>query len=148
HQTRGFSNTKTLLRSCTMIQKHYLTAAIAALALASIPAAAQISITPGLGLTYEQDFDSLLRTTGAELWVNDSDAVSANDAPRLIGLTGWYLGSYGATATAPNIRAGTGSSATGSFYSFGASGSEDRALGTMPTDSTASGSMRIGVRFV
>lgn len=131
-----------------MTQKHYLTAAMAAVVLAAPQTEAQISITSGPGLTYNQDFNNLLRTTTAEVWVNNADTSSANDAPRLIGLAGWYVGSFGTTTTTPNIRAGTGSLATGSFYSFGASGAADRALGTLPSDSSASASMRLGVRFV
>jgi hypothetical protein len=131
-----------------MTQKHYLAVLIAPLALAAPQAGAQISITSGVGLTYNQNFDDLLRTTTGEVWVSNTDAVSANDAPRLIGLSGWYVGSFGTTTTTPNIRAGTGSSTTGSFYSFGSSGLGDRALGTMPTDASASASMRIGARFV
>jgi len=131
-----------------MTHKHYFPAALAALVLAAPLAEAQISITSGLGLTYSQDFNNLLRTTTGEVWVNDSDAVSANDSPRLIGLSGWYAGSFGNTTTTPNIRAGTGSSTTGSYYSFGSAAAEDRALGTMPTDASASASMRIGARFV
>ncbi len=132
-----------------MTQKyHYLTAAMAAVVLAAPSAEAQIAITSGLGLTYQQDFNSLLRTTTAEAWVNNADTASANDAPRLIGLSGWYAGSFGTTTTTPNIRAGTGSNTAGSFYSFGAANAEDRALGTLPTDASASASMRIGARFV
>lgn len=131
-----------------MTQKHYLTATMAALVLAAAPTNAQISLTSGPGLTYSQDFNSLLRNTTAEVWVNNSAAASANDAPRLIGLSGWYVGSFGTTTTTPNIRAGTGSNTAGSFYSFGSTGAEDRALGTLPTDSSASASMRIGARFV
>lgn len=113
----------------------------------TLPAVGQISLTTG-NLNYSQNFDLLLRNTTGEVWANNADTVSVNDAPRLIGLVGWYTGSYGATTTTPNIRAGTGSSTTGSFYSFGASGAEDRALGTLPTDSSASASMRLGARFV
>jgi hypothetical protein len=121
-----------------------------------VPAIAQISITSGGGLNYSQDFDNLLRTTTAETWVNDANSASANDAPRLIGLQGWYTASYtnatfpSATYT-PLIRAGDGSLNTGSFYSYGASGNSDRALGTLPSDGTTaagSGSFRIGARFV
>lgn len=131
-----------------MTQKHYLTAAMAALVLASTQAEAQISVTSGLGLTYAQNFDGLTRSTTAETWVNDANTVSTADSPRLIGLLGWYTGSFGTTTTTPLIRAGTGSSTSGSFYSFGSTGAEDRALGTLPSDSSASASMRIGVRFV
>jgi len=121
---------------------------LGALALATLPAGAQISITSGLGLSYSQDFDNLSRSTTAENWVNDANTTSAADSPRLIGLLGWYVGSFGTTTTTPQIRAGTGTSTTGSFYSFGGSGAADRALGTLPSDASASGSMRLGARFV
>jgi hypothetical protein len=121
-------------------------AALVLLGLAN-PTEAQISLTPG-DLSYSQNFNELTRSTTAETWSNNADTVSANDSPRLIGLQGWYVGSFGNTTTTPLIRAGTGSSTTGSFYSFGSSGAEDRALGTMPTDASASASMRLGVRFV
>lgn len=126
-----------------------ISAAVLAAGLVLLPdsVSAQISITSG-NLSYSQDFDNLLRTTTAETWVNNADTPSANDSPRLIGLQGWYVGSFGTTTQTPQIRAGTGSSTTGSFYSFGSSSAADRALGTMPTDASASASMRVGARFV
>lgn len=138
-----------------MTQKHYLTAAMAALVLAAPEVRAQISITGG-GLTYSQDFDNLIRTTAAETWANDVDSVSANDNPRLKGLLGWYTASYtNATGVSvsytPLLRAGDGSGNTGSFYSFGTSGAADRALGTLPSDGatgSGAGSFRLGARFV
>jgi hypothetical protein len=135
------------MKQTLMSKSHYSAAIAAVIGTLAVPALGQISLTPG-GLNYSQDFNSLLRNTTGEVWVNNADAVSANDAPRLIGLSGWYVGSFGTTTTTPNIRAGTGSSTTGSFYSFGGTGLEDRALGTLPTDGSASASMRLGVRFV
>jgi hypothetical protein len=121
----------------------------------ALPAVAQISLTTG-NLIYSQDFDSLLRTTTAETWANNSDSVSANDSPRLKGLEGWYTASYTnatgvSTTYTPLLRAGDGSGNTGSFYSFGTSGAADRALGSLPSDGatgSGSGSFRIGARFV
>ena len=138
-----------------MTQKHYLTAAMAALVLAAPQARAQISITGG-GLSYSQDFDNLIRTTTAETWANDADSVSANDSPRLKGLLGWYTASYTnatglSTTYTPLLRAGDGGGNTGSFYSFGTVSAADRALGTLPSDGatgSGAGSFRIGVRFV
>lgn len=138
-----------------MTQKHYLTAAMAALVLASPSARAQIALTPS-GLTYSQDFDGLIRTTTAETWVNNANTISANDNPRLIGLAGWTVASYTnttgiSTTYIPLIRAGDGSSTTGSFYSFGSTGAADRALGSLPSDgttATGAGSFRIGVSFI
>lgn len=108
---------------------------------------AQISITSG-NLTYSQSFDTLTQSTVAENWTDNAATLSVNDPTRYIGLAGWYVGNFGTNATTPVIRAGTGSNTAGSFYSFGSTGSSDRALGTLPTDSTASASMRIGARFV
>jgi len=138
-----------------MKRKPQVTLVGAALAMVASQAAGQISITGG-GLTYNQDFDNLLRTTGAEVWVNNADSVSANDSPRLKGLAGWYTASYtnttGVSLTyTPAIIGGTGSSTTGGFYSFGSTGAADRALGTLPSDSSTgsgAGSFRIGARFV
>ncbi len=130
-----------------MTRKPYLTAFAATLAMFASDAVGQISITSG-NLTYSQDFDTLTRSTTAESWTDNTATTSANDSPQVIGLAGWYVGNFGTTATTPQIRAGTGSGTAGSFYSFGSSAATDRALGTLPTDSTASASMRIGARFV
>ena len=117
----------------------------------------QISITGG-GLSYSQDFDTLTRSTTAENWTDNTATTSLNDNPQLVGLVGWYAASFtSASATVinpgytPQIRAGTGSSSTGSFYSFGANADSDRALGTLPSDSitaNGAGALRLGVRFV
>ena len=131
-----------------MTQKSFAIALVAALALLGPNARGQISITGGGGLTYSQNFDTLTRNTTAETWVNDADTTSAIDSPQRIGLLGWYCGSFGTTFTTPQIRAGTGSSTTGAFYSFGLTPVSDRALGTLPSDASASASMRIGARFV
>jgi hypothetical protein len=114
--------------------------AVSALALA-MPAAGQISLTPG-NLTYTQDFDLLTRSATAEAWTDNTATVSLNDPPRLAGLAGWY----GLGTTAAQIRASNGGNNTGSLYSYGATGNADRALGTLPSDTT--GSLRLGVRFV
>lgn len=112
-----------------------------------LPVSAAISVT-GDGFTYSQSFDDLTRSGTAEAWVNDSNAPSSVNSSRLVGLNGWYAGNFGTTTVPIEIRATAGASSVGSLYSFGASGAADRALGTLPLDSTASGSMRIGVRFV
>jgi MYXO-CTERM domain-containing protein len=98
----------------------------AALAIAAIPASAAISIaTPSS--TYAQNFDSLTTSTTASPWANDST------------LTGWSLfGSTGAAIT--TIVGGAGASNTGSFYSFGDSGSTERALGGAGSAGTYFGS--------
>jgi len=76
--------------------------------------------------TYTQSFDSLTTSTTATPWANDST------------LAGWSL--FGSTlADVPTILGGSGTANTGSFYSFGASGDADRALGV-----TASGGAYFG----
>jgi hypothetical protein len=137
-----------------MTQRLFAIALVAGLSVLGTNATGQISITSGGGMTYNQDFDNLLRTTTAETWMNNANTSSANDSPRLIGLLGWYVAGYTATIQStyvPQIRADAGSSTTGSFYSYGSSGAADRALGTLPSDSTTAagaGSFRIGARFV
>jgi len=126
-----------------------------ALGLATLSAPAQLSITSS-NLSYSQDFNTLTRSTTAENWTDNANTASVNDSPQLIGLVGWYVASYTnatfqSTTYTPLIRAGTGSSTTGSFYSFGSSSDPDRALGTLPTDGITaggSGSLRIAARFV
>ena len=92
------------------------TAFVGFLALASLtfPVHA-ISITAA-GSAYTQNFDGLAASGTGMTWANDST------------LPGWSLFRQTGTAIS-TYRAGTGSATTGSFYSFGASGSNDRALG-------------------
>ena len=92
--------------------KHLL--ASAAL-LALLPAHADISISSG-SFTYSENFDSLTTSTTAVAWANDST------------LPGFSLLASTGTAV-PTIAADTGASNAGTFRSFGASGSSERALG-------------------
>lgn len=103
------------------------TAFVGFLALASLtfPSHA-ISITAA-GSAYTQNFDGLAASGTGMTWANDST------------LPGWSLFRQTGTAIS-TYRAGTGSATTGSFYSFGASGSNDRALGGLGTDGTYFGS--------
>ena len=102
-----------------------LASALPLLALGLAPAHAAISVG-SVGFSYSQDFNSLTTSTTAVPWVNDST------------LAGWSL--YTSTlADAATILGGTGSASTGSFYSFGAAGSGERALG-----GTASGGAYFG----
>lgn len=93
--------------------------ASAALATA-LSAQAGVSVT-GSALTYTQNFDSLV-STGSLTFVNDTT------------LAGWSL--FRSAGTALTVTAGTGSSNTGGFYSFGAAGSGDRALGSVASGAT------------
>jgi hypothetical protein len=119
--------------------------AVLALVISSLAgsAVAQISLTPG-NLTYSQDFDLLTRSATAENWVDNTAAVSVNDAPQLAGLPGWYAA--GSSSYVTQIRASNGGNSTGSVYSYGSTSASDRALGTLPSGTT--GSLRLGVRFV
>ncbi len=87
-----------------------------ALAAISAAAAAPVAIT-GAG-SYTQDFDSLpsagVGTTN--LWTNDTT------------LAGWYASQ---TPTTFYVLAGNGSSNSGGLYSFGATDSTERALGSL-----------------
>lgn len=104
-----------------------------ALLLASVTIAsaamAQISIT-GSSLTYTQDFNSL-------------DTLSATPYNTALP-TGWALAETGTNANS-TYRGGAGASNAGDTYSFGTSGSTERALGGV-----ASGSLlpAFGARFV
>ena len=87
--------------------------------------AAPIPLTPS-SLTYSQNFDSLANS-GSPAWTNDST------------LEGWYLGTD-AIPVVSTYLVGTGSGTAGGFYSFGSSGSTDRALGGLGSNSYYGGS--------
>ena len=85
---------------------------------AAAPAHAAILISSG-GQVYLQNFDTLTTTAATgQPWLNDST------------LSGWSLFAQPGPGTALTAYAGgTGSNNTGSFYSFGATSSSERALG-------------------
>ena len=84
----------------------------------SLTAFGQSSTITFGGGTYKQDFNTLATTGTANTWENNST------------IPGWFLFRQPAPGTAITAyAAGTGSSNTGSFYSFGASGNSERALG-------------------
>ncbi|MEN9775849.1 MAG: hypothetical protein RL322_2919, partial [Pseudomonadota bacterium] len=75
-----------------------------------------ISFDPAAG--YTQKFDSLPSSGTSITWINDST------------LSGWSLFRQPAPGTAITaITVGTGSSNSGAFYSFGSTGTTDRAIG-------------------
>ncbi|MBW4557342.1 MAG: ExeM/NucH family extracellular endonuclease [Trichormus sp. ATA11-4-KO1] len=93
----------------------------------SVPAIT--TLPPGvisLSNPYFQDFNSLISSGTGQPW---EDTVT---------IPGWY-------ATRTTINAGTGSSNTGSLYSFGATGDSDRALGSVASNTT--GTIFYGARF-
>ena len=88
---------------------------------------------PMSGGTYAQDFDSL-STNGLDIaWVNNFT------------LPGWYASRSASPQEIVEYNAGTGSSTTGSLYSFGSSASAERALGSVA--SGAQGHIAYGIRF-
>lgn len=100
-----------------MSSKRFLVAA-ALLATASAQAAVSVNST---AFTYSQTFDTLA-STGSTAFINDTT------------LLGWSL--FRTAGTSLSVTAGTGSSNAGGFYSFGSSGSTERALGSVASGST------------
>lgn len=109
-----------------------------AASLVAASASAQVLLTPGVGATYTQSFNSLIQT--------GTDTAPKNG---VIGSTGplpnWY---HDRTGTGTTILAGTGSSNTGALYSFGsASVPTDRSLGTVGSGGAGAGNFAYGVRL-
>jgi endonuclease/exonuclease/phosphatase family metal-dependent hydrolase len=94
-------------------------------------APAQILMSGG---TYSQDFDSLATSGAGIAWADNFT------------LPGWYASRSAAPQEVQDYDAGTGSSTTGSLYSFGSIGSGERALGSLA--SGTQGHFAYGVRFV
>jgi endonuclease/exonuclease/phosphatase family metal-dependent hydrolase len=94
-------------------------------------AAAQIPMSGG---AYSQNFNSLANNGSAIPWTNN------------VTLAGWYASRSASPYDVTDYDAGSGTSLTGSFYSFGSSASNDRALGSVA--SLAQGRFAYGVRFV
>ena len=92
----------------------------------------QIAMSDG---TYAEKFDSLSNMVGANIPCTNN-----------VTLPGWYASKTVAPNDVVNCNAGTGSSTTGSFYSFGSSGSTERALGSLA--STSTGGFGYGIRFI
>ena len=82
----------------------------------------QVQMT-GTG-SYSQNFDGLLNTGSVNNWV-DNNTIPSVFSQR--------------TTTSTTYGASTGSSITGGLYSFGSSGSTERALGTIGSNNSASG---------
>jgi hypothetical protein len=83
---------------------------------------------------YQQNFNSLALTGTSLAWTND------------LSLPGWFLfrQSSSAPVAIPTYSANTGSSDTGAFYSYGSSGSSDRALGGLGSGGNYFGSPGVG----
>ncbi len=109
-----------------------LALSLALVSLANTAASGAVSYT-SYGATVSQNFDTLA-TTGTPTWTND------------VTLTGWHL--FRQPAAAPvaitTYLPGTGSSGTGSFYSFGPALNSDRALGGVASGGAYFGSPASG----
>jgi hypothetical protein len=86
----------------------------------------QIPLSSLLNFTYTQNFDSLASSGTGNAWVNNST------------IPGWYL-------SRTTYNANAGGSSTVSAYSYGSSGSTDRALGSVAGNGATT---YMGVRFV
>ena len=76
---------------------------------------------------YTQNFDTLASSGSPAAWANDST------------LPGWYLATD-LTPTVTTYLVGTGSGTAGGFYSYGAAGATDRALGGLGSNTYYGGS--------
>ena len=92
--------------------------------------AAPVVITAG-GQTYSQDFDILTTSTTSQAWSNGAT------------LSGWHLFTAGGAAITTYIGNSGGSNA-GSFYSYGATGVSERALGGLGSGAAYFGSPTSG----
>lgn len=107
-----------------------LLVALATTSASTLCAAAPVLITTG-NETYNQNFDTLTTSTTNQTWTNGTT------------ITGWHL--FNSAGTAMNTYVGgNGSSNAGSFYSFGSTGSTDRALGGAGSGGTYFGSPAAG----
>ncbi|WP_257387958.1 ExeM/NucH family extracellular endonuclease [Tahibacter caeni] len=100
------------------------------LAFAALPASAQVVLTTS-GTPYTQNFDTL-PASGNATWSNN------------VTLTGWY---HARTGSGSTVVADTGASNAGNLYSYGASGSSDRALGSVGSGNAAVGNLFYGLRL-
>jgi len=95
------------------------------------------------GGTYSQDFNTLFATQGY-----DSDTVTSISGNGPIQLTaapmsgtelgGWWMVKYDGTGANARFKVDDGTAVNGAIYSYGASGSSDRALGSLGSGSTRS----------
>ena len=74
--------------------------------------------------SYTQNFDALLNTGSVNSWVENST------------IPNWYSQR---TTASTSYAASTSSSTSGGLYSFGASGTNDRALGAISSSNTSFG---------
>ncbi len=96
------------------------------LAAATVVGVGQIPLSSLTSGFYTQSFDTLAASGAGITWTDNST------------LPGWYLSRL-------TYDTGTGSSSTGAAYSFGLTGSSDRALGSVASGPT--GQIMYGLRF-
>jgi endonuclease/exonuclease/phosphatase family metal-dependent hydrolase len=94
------------------------------------PARAQIAMSGG---DYKQDFDSLAVSGASNPWTDNST------------LPGWYASRTIGGSAVTAYRAESGSSIAGALYSFGNTGSLERALGSVASGTP--GNFAYGIRF-
>jgi hypothetical protein len=107
------------------------------------------------GSTYSQDFDSLPNTPentsiqATAPWVDDTSSPVGQTS-----ILGWYLfhpivQTEGGVNGNQRLRIGAGTANTGAFMSFGPSGSTDRALGSLASNTlaVAGAEMYLGLRL-
>ena len=96
----------------------------------SAPVLSQVLMSGG---TYSQNFDSLANTGTANSWTDNAT------------LPGWYASKTLGGTVVTTYRANNGTGNTGAIYSFGATGSTERALGSIASGTP--GNFAYGVRF-
>jgi hypothetical protein len=122
---------------------------VTALAVVSLNSAQAAIIYSSIGSTYSQNFNSLPNTpqntnlqatpTPNMKWIDDTASPPGND----FSMVGWYLWhpveqtSEGGTNNHQRVRIGAGTATTGAFMSWGASGSTERALGMLNSNTMA-----------
>jgi hypothetical protein len=105
---------------------------LAGASLIALPASAAVQVVSN-GFGYSQNFDSLATTGTANAWAND------------VTLTGWHLFRQPAPGTAISAYgADTGGSNAGNFWSYGTTGSGERALGGLGSGGAYFGSPASG----
>ncbi len=92
------------------------------------------------GGSYTQDFDSLPATQGTEITLSGNGPHALHAAPlNATGLEGWFLAKHGGTGSNALFKVDNGAQFfSGAIYSYGASGSSDRALGSLASGTTQS----------
>jgi hypothetical protein len=147
------------MKSALALRPVLFLAAVAVAGLCSAPVLGSVMYGT-VGGSYTQDFDTLpnsptntsLQATAA--WTDDTSTPGANQ----VSIPGWYLyhptsQSEGGANGHQRLRAGSGNSNTGAFYSFGVNGTTDRALGDVgsntltPTPPTEPLDIYIGLRL-